>query len=136
MTQRLAPLGVAEDAQGDIWLGTTTGLYRGRSDGATWTRYSVATGALKDDWVMALTTDPTNGAVFAAKGVNAAWKTKPTFYVVAANDRMINPDLERKFAKAMKARTITVPSSHVAMLSHPAEVAKLIVEAARSAPAR
>jgi hypothetical protein len=46
---------------------------------------------------------------------------------------MIQPDLERKFAKAMKAKTISVPSSHVAMLSHPTEVAKLIIEAARTA---
>jgi hypothetical protein len=55
--------------------------------------------------------------------------------VVAANDRMIAPDLERKFAKAMNAKTITLSSSHVAMLSHPAEVAKLIIEAAKSPPA-
>jgi pimeloyl-ACP methyl ester carboxylesterase len=70
-----------------------------------------------------------------AKLTNAAWKTKRTWYVVAANDRMIPPDLERKFAKAMNAKTITLPSSHVPMLSHPAEVAKLIIEAAKSAPA-
>jgi hypothetical protein len=48
---------------------------------------------------------------------------------------MIQPDLERKFAKAMNAKkTMTLPSSHVAMLSHPAEVATLIIEAARTAP--
>jgi len=45
---------VAEDADGWLWLGTTTGLFRGRADDATWTRYSVATGQLRDDWVMAL----------------------------------------------------------------------------------
>ena len=75
----------------------------------------------------------TNSAVFGAKVSNAAWKSKPTWYVVAANDRMIQPDLERKFAKAMNATTISVPSSHVAMLSHPADVAKLIIAAARNA---
>lgn len=85
--------------------------------------------------IIAATQGATNGAMFGTKVTNAAWKTKPSFYVVAANDRMINPDLERKFAKAMKAKTITVPSSHVAMLSHPSEVAKLIIEAARTAPA-
>jgi pimeloyl-ACP methyl ester carboxylesterase len=77
----------------------------------------------------------TNSAVFGAKTANAAWKTKPTWYVVAANDRMIQPDLERKFAKAMKATTLTLPSSHVPMLSHPAEVAKLIIQAAKTASA-
>jgi pimeloyl-ACP methyl ester carboxylesterase len=84
--------------------------------------------------LIAATQGATNGAVFGAKVANAAWKTKPTWYVVAANDRMIQPDLERKFAKTINAKTITLPSSHVAMLSHPEEVAKLIVEAARSAP--
>lgn len=84
--------------------------------------------------LIAATQGATNSAVFGAKVTNAAWKTKPAWCVVAANDRMIQPDLERKFAKTMNAKTITLPSSHVAMLSHPAEVAKLIVEAARSAP--
>ena len=86
--------------------------------------------------LIAATQGATNGAVFEAKVANAAWKTKPTWYVVAAKDRMIQPDLERKFAKTMNAKTITLPSSHVVMLSHPAEVAKLIIEAARTAPAR
>jgi pimeloyl-ACP methyl ester carboxylesterase len=84
--------------------------------------------------LIAATQGATNGAIFGAKVANAAWKTKPTWYVVAANDRMIQPDLERKFAKTMNAKTITLPSSHVAMLSHPAEVAKLIIDAARTAP--
>jgi pimeloyl-ACP methyl ester carboxylesterase len=75
----------------------------------------------------------TNSAVFGAAITNAAWKTKPSWYVVAANDKMIQPDLERKTAKAIKAKTITVPSSHVAMLSRPSEVAKLIIDAARTA---
>ena len=84
--------------------------------------------------LIAGTQGATNGAVFGAKVANAAWKMKPTWYVVAANDRMIQPDLERKFAKTMNAKTITLPSNHMAMLSHPAEVAKLIIEAARTAP--
>jgi len=84
--------------------------------------------------LIAATQGDTNSAVFGSKVTNAAWKSKPTWYVVAAKDRMIQPDLERKFAKAIKAKTITLPSSHVVMLSHPAEVAKLIIEAARTAP--
>jgi len=83
--------------------------------------------------VMAATQGPTNAAVLGGKITKAAWRSKPTSYVVAGNDQMIPPDLERQFAKAMKATTITVPSSHVPMLSHPAEVARLIVEAAQSA---
>src|SRR6266571_2697278 len=84
--------------------------------------------------LLAATQGPTNGAAFGAKLTNAAWKTKSTWYVVAANDRMIPPDLERKFARTMKAKTIELATSHVAMLSRPAEVAKLIVEAAKNAP--
>src|SRR6266571_3035974 len=84
--------------------------------------------------LVAATQGATNGAVFGAKVANAAWKSKPTWYVVAGNDRMIQPDLERKFAKAMNAKTTTVASSHVPMLSHPGEVAKVIIEAAKSAP--
>src|SRR5258707_3435045 len=74
--------------------------------------------------VLAATQGPTNAAAFGGKVANAAWKSKPTWYVVAANDRMIQPDLERKFAKAMNAKTIILPSSHVAMLSRPGDVAK------------
>lgn len=85
--------------------------------------------------LVAATQGATNSAVFDAKVGNAAWKTKPTWYVVAADDRMIQPDLERKFANTMKAKTVTLRSSHVAMLSHPAEVASLIIEAARHASA-
>ncbi|CAN5783332.1 hypothetical protein BH11MYX3_BH11MYX3_25910 [soil metagenome] len=47
---------VAEDADGWIWLGTTTGLFRGKTDDTAWTRYSVATGHLRDDWVMSIVT--------------------------------------------------------------------------------
>ena len=46
---------------------------------------------------------------------------------------MIQPDLERQFAKAIKAKTLELPTSHVPMLSRPADVAKLIIEAAKAA---
>lgn len=65
-----------------------------------------------------------------------AWKTKPNWYIVAANDRMINPDLERTLAQKMKATTTTVQSSHVAMLAQPDKVAAVILEAAAKVPAK
>jgi pimeloyl-ACP methyl ester carboxylesterase len=86
--------------------------------------------------VLAATQGPTNGACFGAKISSAAWHMKPTWYVVADNDRMIPPELERRFAKAMNAKTISLPSSHVPMLSHPAQVADFIADAARSAGAK
>ena len=61
-----------------------------------------------------------------------AWKSVPTWYLVAENDEAIPPDAERLFASRMGATTIEVPSSHVAMVSHPVEVAQLIETAAES----
>jgi pimeloyl-ACP methyl ester carboxylesterase len=65
-----------------------------------------------------------------AKVTKAAWKQKPTFYIVADHDRMIAPELEKKFAEQMHAKTIHVASSHIPMLSHPLEVADFIAAAA------
>jgi len=62
-----------------------------------------------------------------------AWKSLPTWYLVAADDQAIPPDAERQFAKRMGATTVEVPSSHVAMVSHPDDVVKLIETAAQVA---
>jgi pimeloyl-ACP methyl ester carboxylesterase len=59
-----------------------------------------------------------------------AWKSHPSWFLVATNDEAIPPDAERMFAKRMEATTIEVPSSHVAMVSHPDEVVTLIEAAA------
>lgn len=75
---------------------------------------------------------PTAASVFAAPILHAAWHEKPSWYVVAANDRTINPDYERFVAKRMGAKTFTVQTSHVAMLAKPKEIADVIVEAATS----
>src|SRR5689334_11443608 len=61
-----------------------------------------------------------------------AWKSLPTWYLVAQNDEAIPPDAERQFAQRMGATTVEVPASHVAMVSHPAEVAGLIEKAAET----
>jgi len=62
-----------------------------------------------------------------------AWKAHPTSYLVAKNDEALPPDAQRMFAKRMGANTVEVGSSHLAMVSHPAEVVTLI-EAAASIP--
>jgi len=64
---------------------------------------------------------------------NPAWKHKPTWYMVAKEDRSINPDQERMMAKRANAKTVEVNSSHVACMSHAKETAKLIEDAAASA---
>src|SRR5271156_3835914 len=84
---------------------------------------------------MAISQVPISTDAFTHKVTNPAWKHKPTWYMVAAEDRSINPDQERMMAKRAKAKTVEVKSSHVAYMSHPKETAKLIEEAANSVPA-
>jgi pimeloyl-ACP methyl ester carboxylesterase len=61
-----------------------------------------------------------------------AWKSLPSWYLVAQNDEAIPPDAERMFAARMGAITLEIPSSHVAMVSHPKEVVGLIEKAANA----
>jgi len=78
----------------------------------------------------------TAASVFAAPAGQPAWKSKPSWYVVATADRIINPDLERMYAKRANSRTIEVKgASHSVYETHPKEVAALIEQAAKnSAP--
>jgi pimeloyl-ACP methyl ester carboxylesterase len=73
---------------------------------------------------------PIVGSVFGAAVDQAAWKTIPSWYIVAQDDKAINPDAERFYAKRMNARVTEVKSSHVPFLSHPAIVARVIEQAA------
>jgi pimeloyl-ACP methyl ester carboxylesterase len=82
---------------------------------------------------MAISQVPISTEAFTHKVTSPAWKTKPTWYMVASQDRSINPDQERMMAKRANAKTVEVNSSHVAYMSHPRESAKLIEEAAASA---
>lgn len=63
------------------------------------------------------------------KVYSPAWKIKPSWYIVATKDGMINPDLERFKAKLIKATTIELTSSHVPMVSQPKKVADFIISA-------
>jgi len=84
---------------------------------------------------MAIAQVPISTDAFTHKVTNPAWKSKPTSYMVASQDRSINPIQERMMAKRAKAKTVEVSASHVAYMSHPKETAKLIEEAATSASA-
>jgi pimeloyl-ACP methyl ester carboxylesterase len=59
-----------------------------------------------------------------------AWRSKPSWYIVASEDRTVHPDLQRFAAKRMGATTLEVRSSHVPMLSRPKEVLEVIRSAA------
>jgi pimeloyl-ACP methyl ester carboxylesterase len=70
--------------------------------------------------------------LFNQKLPGTAWRTKPSWYIVANNDQTVNPDLERFVAKRMGAHTYDVDSSHVPMLSHPDFVLDVIRDAAKA----
>jgi len=75
---------------------------------------------------------PTAAGVFTSQIPDPAWKIKPTFYLVAKADKIINPDLERMYAKRAHAHTVEVEgASHSVYESHPKEVAALIEQAAQ-----
>jgi pimeloyl-ACP methyl ester carboxylesterase len=90
---------------------------------------------------------PRKGAEFAARSqvlaaakvfgtplTAAAWKTKPSWGIVAGNDKIINPDLERWYYARAKSHTIEIKgASHSVYKSHPKEVAAVIADAARNA---
>src|ERR1700684_4433961 len=73
---------------------------------------------------------PFNKALLAGKTTNAAWRSKPSYFAVSTEDRTINPHLQRFMAKRMGARTLEVKGSHLALISHPDEITRLILEAA------
>jgi len=82
---------------------------------------------------------PTQGptaAVLEATITTVTWKTNPSWCVIAGNDRAVSRELEKAEAAGMKATSITAPSNHVPMLSHPKEVRDLIEQAAAKAGSR
>ena len=70
--------------------------------------------------------------LFNAKVEGTAWKSKPSWYIIANNDRTIQPELERFVAKRMAATTFETDSSHVPMLSQPDFVLDVIRKAAKA----
>lgn len=100
---------------------------------------SLPPAALKEDFaqdvpavqaaVMAATQGPIAMKAFEDKTTVAAWKNHPSWYIVSKNDRMIQPDLERAFAKKIGAKTTELATSHVPQQSRPQDVAKVILDA-------
>jgi pimeloyl-ACP methyl ester carboxylesterase len=82
--------------------------------------------------VMHAVQQPVAGSAFSEVMGVPAWKSQPSWFLVATQDEAIPPDAERQFASRMGATTVEVPSSHVAMVSHPDEVTRLITTAAQA----
>jgi pimeloyl-ACP methyl ester carboxylesterase len=70
---------------------------------------------------------------FVAPVTNAAWKTKPSYGIVATEDKSINPDIERAMYKRSNTKITEIKGSHVVFISQPEAVAKVIIEAATKA---
>jgi pimeloyl-ACP methyl ester carboxylesterase len=85
--------------------------------------------------VLAATQGPTAAAAALSAPVSvAAWRSKPSWFVIAAHDRVVSPTLQAVEAQQMNATSITLSSSHVAMLSQPNVVASVIRRAAQDVP--
>jgi pimeloyl-ACP methyl ester carboxylesterase len=82
--------------------------------------------------VMWAVQQPLATSVFGDEMGVPAWKSIPSWYLVAADDEAIPPAAERQFAARMGAATVEIPSSHVPMVSHPRDVAQLIETAAET----
>ncbi len=82
--------------------------------------------------LMASVQKPANVVHFSDPTTAVAWKTLPSWYLISENDRMIPPDTQRMFAKRMKATTISVPSSHASIVSHPHQLFELIQAAVKA----
>jgi pimeloyl-ACP methyl ester carboxylesterase len=82
---------------------------------------------------MAVSQVPISTDSFTHEVANPAWKSKPSWFMVATIDRSINPHQERMMAKRARAKTVEVTASHVAYMSDPKETAQRIEEAATSA---
>jgi pimeloyl-ACP methyl ester carboxylesterase len=79
--------------------------------------------------LLAVTQGATQGAILGTTIPLAAWHSKPSWFVVAENDRTISPEQEKATAARMGAKILTLPTSHVAMLAKPNEVAEFIYAA-------
>ena len=74
--------------------------------------------------------EPTAASLFGDRTTAAAWHTKPSWYAVSKLDQTISPELERFLANRMKATTVELDAGHLSLVSHPREIANLILAAA------
>jgi pimeloyl-ACP methyl ester carboxylesterase len=79
---------------------------------------------------LAVVQKPAHQSLFAEPSGPPAWKQLPTWFEVSESDHIIPPDTQRQFAQRMNATTISLSSSHVSPVSHPDEIAQLILDAA------
>ena len=81
--------------------------------------------------IMATVQKPPNQSMFVEKSGPPAWKQLPTWFQVSESDRIIYPGAERNFTERMNATTLSLKSSHASLVSHPDEIAELILNAVK-----
>jgi pimeloyl-ACP methyl ester carboxylesterase len=81
--------------------------------------------------IMAATQKPVNQSIINEKSGPPAWKQLPSWYQISENDRIIPPDVERMFSKQINTTAISLNSSHASLVSHPNEIAQLILNATK-----
>ncbi|WP_448661042.1 alpha/beta fold hydrolase [Sphingomonas sp. CJ20] len=79
--------------------------------------------------VLAVVQPPLPGSTFGEKVTQAAWRTRPNWYIVSAEDRVVSVELERMFAARMAAKTTELAAGHLSLLSKPEDVAAVILDA-------
>jgi len=111
------------------------------SDGYLWINYDKFGESFCQDldpgeaWAMAVTQKAPLATTFGDNITTPAWKNKPCWYQISSEDRMINPENQKRMAERMKPRkTITLAAGHASLASRPVEVAALIGEAATASP--
>src|SRR6185369_12555786 len=120
-------------------LGKTQGAIKSTPDGFTYLEPSAFTTLFAPDIAharalfMSRSQVLAAGKVFSTPLTAAAWKTKPSWGIVAGDDKIINPDLERWYYSRARSHTSVIQgASHAVFESHPKEVAAVIAEAART----
>lgn len=119
-----APMeGLTPDGNGLIWL-DDPGAYRQVMAG------DVPAARARQ---LAAVQQPIAAAAFSGKVSHAAWRDKPSWYLVTGNDHALPPAVQQALARETGAHRVTLESSHMSMVSHPADIARLIDRAARDA---
>jgi pimeloyl-ACP methyl ester carboxylesterase len=82
--------------------------------------------------ILAVVQKPFNQSISAEISGPPAWKQLPSWYQISENDRLIPPDIQRLYAERMNATALSINSSHASLVSHPHEIAELILNATKS----
>jgi pimeloyl-ACP methyl ester carboxylesterase len=111
---------------------------RPRTDGYLWIDPAGFQDALANDVdemeaaILAAVQKAPHRKIFSDPATVAAWKSRRSWYQVSSADHMMPPDLQRWMAERIKAQVLTIPASHMPMVSHPGEIAALIKAAAQA----